>query len=149
MIIPEAMLLQIRVEVFSSSEHLLPSHKVPRCIGQVSAETIRDVLACSLPCTEGRGEGGFCILSDVTQRGLPNHVNNALQRKDSCKFLCGRVFRTVTKNSRGPFPQLSGSYVEVGLLAVKYGTTWIQQMLSPAQEVDDIVLGAGRRRGRE
>lgn len=78
MIIPEAMLLQIRVEVFSRSDHLLPSHKVPRCIGKVSAESIRDVLPCSLPCTEGRGEGGFCILSDVTQQGLLNHVNNAL-----------------------------------------------------------------------
>lgn len=32
MVIPEMMLFQIRVEVFSRSEQLLPSHKVPRCI---------------------------------------------------------------------------------------------------------------------
>lgn len=100
-----------------------------RCSAQVHTETSLQSLAekwSVLPGigTVGRGEGfreDFCVLSDVTQQGLPNHTK--MQRKDSCKFLCGCMFRTMTKNSRGLFPQLSGSHVEVGLLAVKYGTT--------------------------
>lgn len=32
MVIPEAAFFRIRVEVFSGSEYLLSSHKVPRCI---------------------------------------------------------------------------------------------------------------------
>lgn len=80
MIIPEAMLFQIRVEVFSRSEHLLPSHKVPRCIGKVSSETIHPRSAGLLsPMHRGERRGRILhFFSDVTQRGLPNHVNNAL-----------------------------------------------------------------------
>lgn len=128
MVMPEAVLFKIRAEVFSRSEHLLTAHKVlssgvhRNCLQSLSEKW------SVLPGigTVGRGEGfreDFCVLLDVTQQGLPNHTK--MQRKDSCKFLCGCMFRTVTKNSRGLFPQLSRSHVEVGLLAVKYGTTWI------------------------
>lgn len=71
MIIPEAMLFQIRVEVFSRSEHLLPSHKVPRCIGKVSSETIHPRSASLLsPVHRGERRGRILrFFSDVTQRG--------------------------------------------------------------------------------
>lgn len=38
---------------------------------------------------------------------------------------CVVCFNTITKTARPPRFQLSGSYVEVGLLAVKHETTWI------------------------
>lgn len=104
---PEAVLFKIRAEVFLRSEHLLTSHKVlssgvhSNCLQSLSEKW------SVLPGIGmvGRGEGfreDFCVLLDVTQQGLPNHTKT--QRKDSCRFLCGCMFRTVTKNSRGLFP---------------------------------------------
>lgn len=70
MIIPEAMLFQIRVEVFSRSEHLLPSHKVPRCIGKVSSETIHPKSAGLLsPMNRGERRGRILHFFQMSHNG--------------------------------------------------------------------------------
>lgn len=129
MLIPEAVLFKIRVEVFFFKNWA--RFHIPQG-AQVNAQRnwsqSLSVGCADLPPTAQAGGQRSRLLRGSCQM-LLNRGSwiplNALPWKDSCKFLCGCVFRTATKNSRGPFPQLSGSYVEVGLLTVKYGTTWI------------------------
>lgn len=70
MVIPEMMLFQIRVEVFSRSEHLLPSHKVPRCIQKKCLQSPSEKCWPGLPPmqrveekAEEREDFAFCHMS--------------------------------------------------------------------------------------